>query len=82
MPHVETGTGWRQGVARSPWLSMGKRCNAADADFDLDLKGRLALGALRRHRSIGSLAWNTMQHSLRLASHPNATRRGVRFLLT
>ena len=78
MPHVEPITGWMQGAVRRPWSSMGKQCNAADAGYGLNPKGRQALGALPRFRSF---AWMTMPHSLRLASHPNAGRRGVRFLL-
>jgi hypothetical protein len=78
MPHVEPITGWLQGAVRSPWSSMGKRCNAADAGYGLNPEGRLAVGTLRRCRSIAGM---TLPPSLRLASYPTACRRGVRFLL-
>ncbi len=79
MPRVET----RIGVCGVAALANGTThwLRTAPCIHPILVSTQRAVGRWAHCHVVGHLHGETMPRSLRLASHPNARRRGVRFLL-
>lgn len=62
-----------QGAPRSQWLSIGKRCNAADAVPGLNPQGQMPAGALPRCALLAEIGY-TAQAAPRTASRSQLAR--------